>query len=99
MAIFYFRAFLNLAMLLVESTPAKSLRQVMLDIVIDFINQKSGGATKYINQRDSAFLGAFLVSEEDATLIKLRFNQYFSGSTLFDAKKFHCLCCCNAGIF
>lgn len=63
MAIFDFRAFLNLSMLLVESSPAKSLRQVMLDIVIDFINQKSGGATKYINQRDSEFLGAFIQEE------------------------------------
>ena len=58
-----FRSFLNLAMLLVESPTAKSLRQVMLDIVIDFINQKAGGATKYINQRDSDFIGAFLQEE------------------------------------
>ena len=35
----------------------------MLDIVIDFINQKAGGATKYINQRDSDFIGAFLQEE------------------------------------
>lgn len=63
LAIFDFRAFLNLAMLLVESPTAKSLRQVMLDIVIDFINQKAGGATKYINQRDNDFLGAFLQNE------------------------------------
>ena len=63
LAIFDFRSFLNLAMLLVESPTAKSLRQVMLDIVIDFINQKAGGATKYINQRDSDFIGAFLHEE------------------------------------
>ena len=50
-------------MLLVESPTAKSLRQVMLDIVIDFINQKAGGATKYINQRDGDFIGAFLQEE------------------------------------
>ena len=50
-------------MLLVESQLAKSLRQIMLDIVIDFINQKAGGRTKYINQRDSQFLGAFLQEE------------------------------------
>ena len=35
----------------------------MLDIVIDFINQKAGGGTKYINQRDSEFFGAFLQEE------------------------------------
>ncbi len=62
-SIFDFRAFLNLSMLLVESAPAKSLRQLVLDIVIDFVNQKSGGSTKYINQRDSDFLGAFLQEE------------------------------------
>jgi len=62
-AIFDFRAFLNLAMLLVESDPAKSLRKVILDIVIDFINRKAGGGTKYINKRDSDFLGAFLQEE------------------------------------
>ena len=63
LAIFDFRSFLDLAMLLVESQPAKCLRQIMLDIVIDFINQKAGGGTKYINQRDSQFLGAFLQEE------------------------------------
>lgn len=63
MSIFDFRSFLNMSMLLIESETAKSLRQVVLDIVIDFINQKSGGATKYINQRDSDFLGAFLQEE------------------------------------
>lgn len=63
LAIFDFRAFLNIAMLLVESPVARSLRQVLLDIVIDFINQKSGGRTKYINQRDSEFIGAFLQEE------------------------------------
>jgi hypothetical protein len=63
MAIFDFKSFLNIAMLLAESPVAKSLRQVILDIVIDFINQKAGGATKYINQRDSDFIGAFLQEE------------------------------------
>ena len=35
----------------------------MLDIVIDTINQKCGGGTKYINQRDRDFIGAFLQEE------------------------------------
>lgn len=63
LSIFDFRSFLNIAMLLVESAVARSLRHVMLDIVIDCINQKSGGRTKYINQRDSEFIGAFLQEE------------------------------------
>ncbi len=51
-----FRAFLNLAMLMVESERARLLRQTILDIVIDTINQRTGGGTKYINQRDEDFV-------------------------------------------
>lgn len=36
-------------MLLSESEKAKQIRQLMLDIVIDFINQKTKIGTKYIN--------------------------------------------------
>lgn len=62
-ALFDFKAFLNMAMLLVESENAKILRQIMLDIVIDFVNQRTGGSTKYINQRDQDFVSAFLQEE------------------------------------
>lgn len=60
LGVFDFRAFLNLAMLLSESERAKTLRQMMLDIVIDLINRKTGGGTKYINQRDKDFVFASL---------------------------------------
>lgn len=60
LGIFNFRAFLNLAMLLSESEKARVLRQMMLDIVIDLINKKTGGSTKYINQRDKDFISASL---------------------------------------
>ena len=64
LGIFDFRAFLNLAMLIRESERARALRQLILDIVIDTINQRTGGGTKYINQRDEDFLlSAF--KEED----------------------------------
>ena len=43
-------------MLLSESERARALRQLMLDIVIDLINRKTGGGTKYINKRDKDFL-------------------------------------------
>ena len=56
LGVFDFRAFLNMAMLLSESEPAKALRQLMLDVVIDLINRKTGGGTKYINQRDKDFV-------------------------------------------
>ena len=63
LSVFDFRAFLNMAMLLVESETAFELRRIILDIVIDTINQKAGGGTKYINQRDQDFIGAFLQEE------------------------------------
>lgn len=55
LGIFNFRAFLNLGMLLSESDKAKALRSAMLDIVLDTVNKKLGGNTKYINQRDEEF--------------------------------------------
>ncbi len=60
LGIFNFRAFLNLGMLLVESEKAKALRSKILDIVIDSLNQKTGGSTKFINQRDEDFLNTIL---------------------------------------
>ena len=60
LGIFDFRAFLNLAMLISESDRARALRQMMLDVVIDLINRKTGGGTKYINQRDKDFVYALL---------------------------------------
>ncbi|TXI27388.1 MAG: DNA-binding protein [Nitrosomonas oligotropha] len=63
LGIFDFRAFLNLAMLVSESERAKLLRQAILDIVIDTINQRTGGGTKYINQRDEDFLHSAFVEE------------------------------------
>jgi hypothetical protein len=63
LGIFDFRAFLNLAMLITESERARLLRQAILDIVIDTINQRSGGGTKYINQRDEDFLLAWFQGE------------------------------------
>ena len=58
LGVFDFRAFLNLAMLISESDRARALRQMMLDVVIDLINRKTGGGTKYINQRDRDFVFA-----------------------------------------
>ena len=62
--VFNFRSFLNLAMLLAESERAKILRGVILDIVIDTINKKTGGGTKYINQRDEDFVINFMRGED-----------------------------------
>jgi len=56
LAIFSFRAVLNLAMLITESDKAKRIRSKILDIVLDVMAQKSGGETKYINQREDNYL-------------------------------------------
>jgi hypothetical protein len=63
LGVFDFRAFLNIAMLLSESERAKLLRKVILDIVIDTINQRTGGGTKYINQRDEDFVHSAFLEE------------------------------------
>jgi hypothetical protein len=61
--IFDFRAFLNIAMLIAESERARLLRQTILDIVIDTINRRSGGSTKFVNQRDEDFIVAYFQEE------------------------------------
>jgi hypothetical protein len=58
-----FRAFLNIAMLMTESERAGLLRKAILDIVIDTINQRTGGGTKYINQRDEDFIQSAFIEE------------------------------------
>ncbi|MEO7766942.1 MAG: hypothetical protein ABIS01_05930, partial [Ferruginibacter sp.] len=58
--IFTYKAFLNIGMLLSNSDKAKALRSAILDIVIDVLNKKLGGSTKYINQREEDFLPSAL---------------------------------------
>ena len=56
LGIFNFRAFINIAMLLSKSERAREVRSLVLDVVIDTINKRTGGNTKYINQRDEDFI-------------------------------------------
>ncbi len=63
LGIFDFRAFLNLAMLLTESPRAALVRGLILDIVIDTINKRTGGGTKYINQRDEEFIHSAFIED------------------------------------
>ena len=58
LGIFNFRALLNIAMLLTKSERAKEIRSRILDIVMDVVAEKSGGQTRFINQRDQGFLPA-----------------------------------------
>ena len=46
-----------------ESECAGLLRKAILDIVIDTINQRTGGGTKYINQRDEDFIQSAFIEE------------------------------------
>lgn len=81
-SVFDFRAFLNMAMLLSESDKARALRQLMLDVVIDLINRRTGGGTKYINQRDKDYIGSALQEENyrrqftDALKLYVAENRY-----------------------
>ena len=56
LSIFTFRSAINLAMLLTESDRARMIRSRILDIVIEVVAERSGGHTKYINQRDCDYL-------------------------------------------
>ncbi len=56
LGVFSFRAVLNLAMLLTESERAKAIRSRLLDIVMDVLAERTGGHTKFINQRDDQYL-------------------------------------------
>ncbi len=64
LGVFNFKAFLNIGMLLRESEKARILRSSILDIVIDTINARTGGSTKYINQRDEDFILTFMRGED-----------------------------------
>ena len=63
LSIFDFRAFLNISMIITDNERARLIRQLILDIAIDVINQRTGGGTKYINQRDEDFLSTYFAEE------------------------------------
>lgn len=56
LSVFTFKALLNIGMLLQTSEKAREVRSFMLNIVIDVLNKKSGGSTKFINQREKEFI-------------------------------------------
>jgi hypothetical protein len=60
LGVFTFKSFLNIGMLLVDSERARQTRSLILDIVIDVLNKRSGGKTKFINQREEKYLPAAL---------------------------------------
>ncbi|HUI32481.1 MAG TPA: hypothetical protein VLY84_02610 [Dysgonamonadaceae bacterium] len=76
LGLFNFRSFLNMAMLLAESQKAKLLRSKILDIVIDTINQRTGGNTKYINQRDTDYLTSAIKEPKYRKMFTSALNEY-----------------------
>lgn len=76
LGIFNFRAFINIAMLLDKSDRAKEVRSLVLDIVLDTINTRTGGNTKYINQRDEDFVLNLLQSVDYHCELLDALNEY-----------------------
>lgn len=58
LSVFTFKTLLNIGMLLQTSEKAKEVRTFMLNVVIDVLNKKLGGSTKFINQREEEFVPA-----------------------------------------
>ena len=56
LGVFTFKALLNFGMLLTDSERARQIRSLILDIVIDVLNEKMQGHTKFINQREEQYL-------------------------------------------
>lgn len=81
LGIFNFRAFINLSMLLTESEKAKILRSRLLDIVLDVISQRSGGHTKFINQRDEDYLLASIQGENYRHKFTESVGKFVEGTT------------------
>lgn len=60
LGLFTFKAFLNIGMLLADSERARQVRSLILDVIIDVLNRRAGGHTKYINRREEQYLPAAL---------------------------------------
>lgn len=54
--IFSYKALINIGMLLTESEQARQMRAAVLNIVLDVLNRRLGGSTKYINQREEEYV-------------------------------------------
>ena len=80
LGIFSFRAVLNLAMLITESERARAIRSRLLDIVMDVLAERSGGHTKYINQRDDRYLTAAFQEESYRKQFTDALDRYVEGN-------------------
>jgi hypothetical protein len=79
LGLFNFRAFLNIGMLLSESEKAKQVRNLILDIVIATIHERTGGGTKYINRRDANYIPSALAEINYRKSLTSAINQCVDG--------------------
>ncbi len=70
------RTLLNFAMLLTNSEIAKVMRKDILDITINTIAEKTGGHTKFINQRDREYLNKLYIEETERKLFTDSLKNY-----------------------
>lgn len=84
LGVFNFRAFLNFGMLLTTNAKARELRSLILNIVVKAVNEKAGGNTKYINQRDENYIIAAYYNEGyNKAFIKSLKNHVDAGNTKY----------------
>ena len=83
LGLFDFRSFLNIGMLLTTSEKAKQVRNLMLDIVIAVINEKTGGGTKYINRRDRNYVISAVQEENYHKKLTDAIKDYVDGHKTF----------------
>lgn len=81
LAVFNFRAFLNLAMLLTNNEKARQVRSIVLDISISAINKRTGGGTKYINSRDANYLPSAVKEQNYRKVLTSAINSYVEGTS------------------
>ena len=77
--LFNFRSFLNIGMLLSESEKAKQVRNLILDLVIASIHERTGGGTKYINRRDANYIPSAIEETNYRKSLTSAINQCVDG--------------------
>ncbi len=82
-------------MLLTESENAKLLRSKILDIVIETINERTGGGTKYINRKDADYLPTAIRESKYRKEFTSALNRYVDMGnykySLFTDKIYQCI--------
>lgn len=71
-----FRTILNFSMLIKNSEKAQLVRSKILDIVLEVLTNKTGGNTKYINQRDCSYLDRAFSEESERKKFTGALNEY-----------------------